>query len=124
MDGYGSLLLVEDEDVLRLLVARFLRSSGYHVVEASDGPEALDRFDLDGPFDMALVDLNLPHISGVDVCRYLLTRRPDQPVMICSAAVVPESESFLRSLGIDHFLTKPYHPEELLRQIAHRLQAA
>ncbi|QDV34588.1 response regulator [Tautonia plasticadhaerens] len=122
-DRDGTLLLVEDEDLLRGLVSQFLRISGFAVVEAADGREALRRIEEDGPFDLALVDLNLPHCSGVDVCRRLLGRWPGHRVIICSAAIVGENEAALRGLGIDHYLTKPYHPENLLQQVSRRLSA-
>ena len=64
--GAGTLLLVEDEDRLRDLVAQFLRGEGFRVVEASDGLEGVDRFADSGPFDLVLVDLNLPVFSGFD----------------------------------------------------------
>ena len=117
MERHATILLVEDEDVLRGLVAQFLRGAGHEVVQAADGQQGVDFFREFGPFDLALVDLNLPVFSGVEVCRRLRAQRPEQPIIICSAAVVPESESALWDLGVDHFLTKPYHPEVLLKHI-------
>jgi DNA-binding response OmpR family regulator len=117
MKRRGSLLVVEDEQVLRMLVSQFLRNEGYEVSEAEDGAEGIRRYLEDGPFDLLLVDLNLPVFSGVEVCRRVKRERPDQKVMICSAAIVREHEDALHDLGIDHFLTKPYHPENLLAQI-------
>jgi DNA-binding response OmpR family regulator len=117
MERRGSLLLVEDEAVLRMLVAQFLRSEGYQVCEAEDGGEGVRRFREDGPFDLLLVDLNLPVFSGVEVCRRIKLESPAQKVMICSAAIVREHEDALISLGVNHFLTKPYHPEHLLAHI-------
>lgn len=121
MERQPSLLLVEDEDGLRGLVAAFLRAAGYVVVEAADGPAAVDRFGDSGPFDLAIVDLNLPGFSGVEVCRRLRAARPDQPILICSAAVLPDFEGALRQLGVEHILTKPFHPDALLAHIAGRL---
>ena len=72
---------------------------------------------------MALVDLNLPVFSGVEVCRQIRRRRPGQPIIICSAAIMPDNEAALRGLGIDAFLTKPYHPEALLSRIAGEIGA-
>ena len=114
----GALLLVEDEDRLRGLVAQFLRGEGYDVTEAQDGLEGVERFADSGPFDLVLVDLNLPVFSGVEVCRRIKRDRPDQRVMVCSAAVVRDHEEALGALGVAHFLSKPYHPEDLLRHIA------
>ena len=113
----ASLLLVEDEERLRSLVAQFLRSEGYAVVEAADGRDGVERYADSGPFDLVLVDLNLPVFSGVEVCRRIKHARPHQPIMICSAAVVRAHEDELIKLGVDHFLTKPYHPDELIAHI-------
>jgi DNA-binding response OmpR family regulator len=121
MERRGSLLLVEDEDVLRMLVAQFLRCEGFEVSEAGDGGEGVRRFLEEGPFDLLLVDLNLPVYSGVEVCRRVKRQDPSQKVMICSAAIVREHEDDLVGLGVDHFLTKPYHPAHLLAHIRQEL---
>jgi DNA-binding response OmpR family regulator len=121
MECRGKLLLVEDEHTLRGLVAHFLHAAGYLVVEAPDGQAGVDRFFDSGPFDLALVDLNLPFVCGVEVCRRIRAESPTQPILICSAAIVPESEAALRSLGVAHYLTKPYHPDVLLGHIRERL---
>jgi DNA-binding response OmpR family regulator len=113
----GRLLLVEDEYRLRTLVAQVLKGEGYAVVEAGDGPEGVERHRDCGPFDLALVDLNLPHFSGVEVCRRIRAREPGQRIMICSAAILADHEQDLATLGIDHFLTKPYRAEDLLAHI-------
>ena len=124
MDRHAKLLLVEDEPMLRGLVAQFLRAASYLVVEAVDGPDGVARFGDSGPFDLALLDLNLPGFSGVEVCRRILDSRPDQKVMICSAAIVAEAETSLRGMGVETFLTKPYHPEVLLAHVARHLRPA
>jgi two-component system OmpR family response regulator len=119
--GHGSLLLVEDEDRLRSLVAQFLRAEGYDVVEAGDGGEGVARFADSGPFDLVLVDLNLPVFSGVEVCRRIKRHTPRQRLMVCSAAILRDHEAALNALGIGHYLTKPYHPEQLLDHITREL---
>ena len=116
-DGHGTLLLVEDEDRLRKLVAQFLRAEGFDVTEAGDGAEGVNRFEDSGPFDLVLLDLNLPIFSGVEVCRRIKRRSPDQRVMICSAAILRDHEEALSLLGVEHFLTKPYHPVDLISHI-------
>ena len=117
MGRRGTLLLVEDEAVLRGLVSQFLKTEGYDVAEAEDGAEGVRLYHECGPFDLLLVDLNLPVYSGVEVCRRVKQRCPSQKVMICSAAIVREHEEARHRLGGDHFLTKPYHPDELLVRI-------
>jgi DNA-binding response OmpR family regulator len=113
----GILLLVEDEQRLRGLVAQFLRGEGYTVVEAGDGAEGVKRFADSGPFDLVLVDLNLPVFSGVEVCRRIKRTRPEQSMMVCSAAIVGDHERALAAMGVHHYLTKPYHPEDLIAHI-------
>lgn len=116
-----TLLLVEDEDRLRSLVAQFLRDEGFSVVEAADGAAGVARFEDSGPFDLVLLDLNLPVFSGVEACRRIKRRSPRQRVMICSAAVMPDHEHALAILGVEHFLSKPYHPESLIAHIRQEL---
>ena len=121
MERRGSILLVEDEAVLRTLVAQFLRNEGYDVQEAEDGGAGVRQFLEQGPFDLLLVDLKMPVFSGVEVCRQVKRRNPAQRVMVCSAAISRENADDLRAVGVDHFLTKPYHPESLLAHIRQEL---
>jgi DNA-binding response OmpR family regulator len=117
----GKLLLVEDEHVLRGLIAQFLRTEGYEIVEAADGLEGAEFFAARGPFDLVLLDLNLPFLSGVDVCRSIKTRQPTQAVIICSAAILDTHITALRAMNVEQFLSKPYHPLDLLDLIAAEL---
>ncbi len=113
----GKLLLVEDEHVLRGLIAQFLRGEGFQVTEAADGQEAVDRFIADQPFDVVLLDLNLPVMCGIDACRRIKFEAPAQHVLVCSAAILDSDIDVLHSLGVDRYLTKPYHPLDLLSGI-------
>lgn len=112
-----SILLVEDEGVLRRLVAQFLRVSGFEVTEAVDGADGLDRFRGNGPFGLILTDLMMPRLGGVEMCREVKRARPEQPIVICSAAILPDQEGILRDLGVTDFLSKPYHPDRLVATV-------
>jgi two-component system response regulator RegX3 len=116
-------LLVEDEGTLRGLIAQFLRADGFEVVEAADGGEALDAYSARRPFDVVLLDLNLPVLCGVEVCRRIKALDPAQPVLICSAAILDADVEVFRTLDVHRYLTKPYHPLELLAEIAAATQA-
>jgi DNA-binding response OmpR family regulator len=120
MDGKRApkLLLVEDEHLLRGLIAQFLRGEGFEVVEAADGSQGVSFFSALGPFDLVLLDLNLPFVPGVEVCRRIKSEQPSQPVIICSAAILESHINVLREMQVEQFLTKPYHPLDLLRRIA------
>lgn len=116
------ILLVEDESLLRKLIAQFLRGEGYEIVEAEDGREGVDRFSSGNPFDLILLDLNLPILPGVEVCRRIKLQEPEQPIIICSAAILDGHIAALATMEVDQFLSKPYHPAELLSRITIELQ--
>jgi CheY-like chemotaxis protein len=120
----GRILLVEDESPLRGLVSLFLRGEGHDVTEAADGREGIERFASHGPFDVVLLDLNLPVYPGVEVCRRIKLAEPRQRVIICSAAILDGPATALEAMGVRQFLTKPYHPSELLRRIVAELATA
>src|SRR5436305_5558879 len=120
----GRLLLVEDENLLRGLIAQFLRGEGFELVEAADGREGVECYSSLGPFDIVLLDLNLPVFSGVEVCRHIKHLHPGQSVIICSAAILDGHMAALESLKVDQFLSKPYHPKELLNRIAIEFERA
>lgn len=124
MDGErsGRLLLVEDEHLLRSLVAQFLGNEGYEVVEAADGREAIAQFARSGPFDVVLLDLNLPYVMGVDVCRVMKSRQPSQAFVVCSATLLDSHLCDLRAMNVSQFLSKPYHPRDLLSRIRDEIE--
>ena len=59
--------------------------------------------------------------SGVEVCRRIKGSHPDQRMMVCSAAILGDHERALAALGVDHYLTKPYHPEDLITHITQEI---
>ena len=81
----------------------------------------VDFFANKGPFDVVLLDLNLPRICGVEVCRQIRIVKPSQPVIICSAAILDSHLAALQKMQVEQFLSKPYHPLELLGRIAAEL---
>ncbi|MBV8127061.1 MAG: response regulator transcription factor, partial [Planctomycetaceae bacterium] len=68
------------------------------------------------------LDLNLPILPGIEVCRRIKLQRPKQPVIICSAAILDGHIAALAAMEVDQFLSKPYHPAELLSRITIELQ--
>ncbi|MDG3003683.1 response regulator transcription factor [Paludisphaera mucosa] len=126
MDPLGRLLLVEDENVLRGLVHQFLTLENYDVEPVADGQAAVDAYACGGPYDVILLDLNLPVLPGVEACRQIKLMNPRQPFLVCSAAVLESHIEALHTLGVFDTLGKPYHPSELLtriRMIMARVQA-
>jgi CheY-like chemotaxis protein len=112
-------LVVEDTDALRLVVARALRSEGYAVAEARHGAHALDVIERAAePFDLVLTDVTMPVMTGYKLGRLLAHTHPSLPVLYMSSA---PSAALVRCglpAGPIPFLRKPFLPEELVREVA------
>jgi CheY-like chemotaxis protein len=120
----GTVLIIEDEEPLRLAVSKMLRKTGFGVIEASDGREGVDLFRAHEPaIDAVLLDMTLPRLSGREVLRELRQVRPDVNVILATAY---NRESTLKALGGPQpwrFIRKPYRLSEmaeLLRQACQR----
>jgi CheY-like chemotaxis protein len=109
----GTILVVDDERVVRRVVARMLERSGYTVLTAGDGPEALEISDThDGRIDLLLTDMVLPGMPGPEVAELLTSRRPETRVLFSSG--YPGDEITRRGLNADSpYLEKPFSHETL-----------
>jgi len=110
------ILLVEDEPGLSLTLSDLLGNEGYEVEAAMDGVTGLDRAS-NGAFDLLVLDIMLPRMNGLEVCRELRRRGKDVAVLMLTAkSQLPDRVAGLR-LGADDYLTKPFEPPELLARI-------
>ena len=114
------LLLIEDERTLCDAVARRLRRLGYSVDLAYDGEQALQLLEVER-YDLVLLDLNLPEVSGFQICRDL-KRRSALPVLVLTSRDQLRDEVHALELGADEYLTKPYRKERLLARIGNVLK--
>ena len=110
-----TILVVEDEDILREELAYQLEHDGYTVVQAADGAQALDRFRADKP-DLILLDLMLPQLSGTEVTR-IIRRESDVPILILTARGSEVDKVVGLELGADDYVTKPFSLRELQARI-------
>ena len=108
-----TILIVDDEPVVRALLLAALEPIGARIVEAADGSEALEVAWLEEP-DIAVVDVGLPKLSGVDVCRALQTN-PNPPAVILITGNVYAEE--LEGCGAEDVFAKPFQPLELLAAV-------
>ena len=108
-------LLVEDDLALSDIVAFTLRRAGYEVLTAYDGLSAVEQFSAAAP-DLLLLDLNLPRLDGLGVCRRVRAES-DVPIIILS--VRSEDEAVVRGLemGADDYMVKPFSPTQLVARI-------
>jgi DNA-binding response OmpR family regulator len=118
-DRNPRILLVDDEQSIQTLLTYPLQRDGYEVVPAIDGVEALARFDAEGPFDLVVLDLMLPRLDGIEVCRRL-RRRSTVPIIMLTAKAEEGDKVMGLELGADDYITKPFS----LREFRSRVKAA
>ncbi len=108
-------LVVEDEQAFVDALTLGLRREGFDVEVARDGREALDRFDEVAP-DLVLLDVMLPSVSGVDVCREL-RQRSNVPIIMVTAKASEIDTVVALEVGADDYVTKPYRLRELVARM-------
>lgn len=106
-------LVVEDEEKVRLLLNDAFRAEGHDVTEATTGAEALKRLDA-GEFDLMICDLGLPELSGLHVARWVKEFRPDLPVIIATGFAGMIAEEDYHKARIDDVISKPYALSDVL----------
>jgi two-component system OmpR family response regulator len=114
-DATIKVLLIEDDERLAQLTARYLESHGLFVRVAGDGAEGIREVGT-GRSDVVLLDLNLPGIDGVEVCRRL-RQRSDVPIIMVTARVEEADRVVGLDAGADDYVSKPYSSRELLSRV-------
>lgn len=122
MTSPSRILVVDDDLAIAEMIGIVLRGKGFEVMTAPDGASALDAFDRLRP-DVVLLDLMLPGMDGIEVCREL-RRRSGAPVIMLTAR--SDTSDVVEGLeaGADDYLTKPFQPEELVARIRARVRRA
>jgi len=115
-----AVLVVDDEPTLRETLAEALAADGLEVVTAADGREALERFRSSKP-DLVLLDLMLPGLSGIEVCR-ILRRESSVPIIMLTARDSEIDKVVGLELGADDYVTKPFSLRELLARVRAQLR--
>lgn len=106
-------LVIEDEKRMASLIARSLRSEGYEVDMAASGRRALDLAEGSGEYDAIILDLRLPGMDGLEVCRQLRSLNLQAPVLMVTARTLVEQRVEGLDAGADDYLTKPFELAEL-----------
>lgn len=122
MTAAGAVLVVDDDVLVRDVVGRYLSRAGYQVTVAGDGEHAL-RAARANPPDLVVLDLMLPGVSGLEVCRRLRAAGP-VPVVMLTALGEEEDRIVGLELGADDYITKPFSPRELVLRVASVLRRA
>ncbi len=112
------ILVVDDEPDLLELVSYNLKKEGYKVITAPDGEDALDKM-RKGPLDLVILDLMLPGIQGVELCRMIRNNPKTESVPVIMLTARGEVSDRIRGLetGADDYLVKPFNPKELIARV-------
>ena len=121
-EGTQRILVVEDEPALAESVQFALEREGYEVLVAADGEAAVERFRADHPA-LVLLDLMLPKVPGLDVCR-TIRAESDVPIVIVTAKDAEADKVAGLELGADDYVTKPFSTRELISRIRAHLRRA
>ncbi|TKD72278.1 response regulator transcription factor [Pseudalkalibacillus hwajinpoensis] len=112
-----TILVVEDDQMIRSLVTIYLKGAGYRVVEADDGESAKDVF-LEHHPCLVVLDLMLPKLSGEEFCKWVREQeRNEVSIIMLSAKARTDDKINGLKMGADDYLTKPFDPEELIAHV-------
>ena len=121
MNPSPRILLVDDDDDLRLVLKQLLESGGYRVVGSSQCGTAIELL-RDESFDMVLLDITLPDNSGFGVLEFLKANNLPTKVIVITGTVGLENAIRSAALGVLDYIVKPFAPHYLLRSIQHALE--
>lgn len=107
------ILVVDDESRMRKLVRDFLEREGFHVLEAGDGEEAMDRFYEDKDISLIILDVMMPKMDGWQVCREI-RQVSKVPIIMLTARAEERDELQGFDLGVDEYIAKPFSPKILV----------
>jgi DNA-binding response OmpR family regulator len=122
VDRSARILLVDDEQSIQTLLSYPLRKDGYEVVRAADGREALERF-AEQSFDLVVLDVMLPQLDGLEVCRRLRARSA-VPIIMLTAKSEEIDKVLGLELGADDYITKPFSMREFRSRVKAALRRA
>jgi len=110
-----TVLVVDDETIVREVVVRYLEREGFDTLEAGDGDRARELLELGSP-DLVLLDVMLPGVDGLELCRWIRSRS-ELPVIMLTARGEEADRIVGLELGADDYVTKPFSPRELTARV-------
>lgn len=114
----STVMIVDDSATLREMLSFLLTKSGINVIQASDGVEAKEKIQLRCP-DLVVLDILMPRMNGYDFCRWLRSNPKARhiPVVMCSSKAEEFDRYWGMKQGADAYISKPFHPAEMLETI-------
>ena len=111
------ILVVEDESAIREFVVINLKRAGYTTVEAANGEEALSLFFEDNDYQVVLLDIMMPGIDGLQVCKQIRAKNPTVGIIMLTAKSQEMDKVSALMMGADDYMTKPFSPTELVARV-------
>lgn len=124
LEGKESILIADDEEMVRLVIRAVLSYRGYQVTEATDGEDMMRIVrESNGQFDLVLLDVDMPRLNGWDALKQIIKEYPEPRVILLSGGSVDSDEEKARELGAAGFLCKPFKNDALIRLVRKTLDA-
>ncbi|WP_068674632.1 response regulator transcription factor [Oceanobacillus sp. Castelsardo] len=111
------ILIVDDEKSIVTLLNYNLEKAGYVTDTAFDGKEAIQKIEQNNDYNLVVLDLMLPEIDGMEVCKHLRSNKNDTPILMLTAKDDEFDKVLGLELGADDYLTKPFSPKEVIARI-------
>jgi len=122
IEGMTTILVVDDEPIVRDVIVRYLNRDGYTTLEAGDGEDARRLIETGNP-SLVVLDLMLPGVDGLELCRWI-RNRSDLPVIMLTARGEETDRIVGLEIGADDYVTKPFSPRELAVRVKTVLRRA
>jgi DNA-binding response OmpR family regulator len=120
--GVATVLVVDDEPIVRDVVVRYLEREGFETLEAGDGEEAQRLLEREPP-SLVVLDVMLPGIGGLELCRWIRSRS-EVPIMMLTALGEETDRIVGLELGADDYITKPFSPREIAVRVRNLMRRA
>ena len=115
------ILVIDDEDAVRDVLSRILKTKGHQVVVASNGEEGIERFGSE-PFDLVFTDLGMPKLSGWEVGKAIKRMNPTVPIAMITGWGVELDRGKLSENGIDLIVSKPFNFDQVIRLVSEAME--
>src|ERR1700743_2635817 len=112
----AQIFLVEDEERVAVLIPKGLHENNHTATISRDGADAIKQFP-NKPYDLIILDVNLPYLNGVEVCRHIRQKNKNIPILMLPALGSVDDKVTGLNTGADDYMVKPFHFKELLARI-------